>query len=109
MRGPNGPNGSNGSTGPTGPTGPTGSGGGTGPTGPTGAAGPTVTTADAVKSYAFCWKAGANSAALAAGATIAGSGLKFSGTYDANGTPSGTWRCMGYAAFGRYSTYIRIS
>ena len=48
----------------------------------------------------------------AAGTTWAASGLRYSnGNYTSfSGTPNGTWRVMGYSAYGASSTlYIRIS
>jgi hypothetical protein len=67
----------------------------------------------AVGTYAFLWNAG-TSTNYAAGSTLAGSNLRYAGVLSAgttpsgyaapanvaqSGTPSGTWRLMGYSLF----------
>jgi hypothetical protein len=52
----------------------------------------------AVGTYAFC--SNRTAAAVLPGSTVAGSNLRYTNAYNgtlASPTPSGTWRCMGYA------------
>jgi len=71
----------------------------------------------AIGTYALCRRV-SGSGSLAAGATVSGSELQYSstnaGASGSSGTPSGTWRVMGYlettgTASGAVSLFLRIS
>ena len=68
----------------------------------------------AVGTYAFLKTASAIYANIAAGATRAGSALRYAGVHESDntytfvgssGTPSGTWRCMGYLYYSGNECY----
>jgi hypothetical protein len=66
--------------------------------------------AGAVGSYALL-RSLTNTGAVNPGDTLAGSDLRYSSVFnEATGTPSGTWRALGYAVFNdRAVVYLRIS
>lgn len=79
----------------------------------------------AVGTYAFLMVNNTSSFSVSAGSTSAGSSLRYAGnnsttagSYSYSGTPSGTWRCMGYAikttigcsdAYSQATVWLRIS
>ena len=68
------------------------------------------TSAGAVETYAFL-RADTDSTSISAGSTVSGSAMRYSNAnFDKSGTPSGTWRCMGYSPNRSFpTTYLRIS
>jgi len=68
------------------------------------------TSAGAAETYAFL-RADTDSSSISAGSTVSGSTMRYSNAnFDKSGTPSGTWRCMGYSPNRSFpTTYLRIS
>ena len=68
------------------------------------------TATGATGTYAFL-RADTDSSSISAGSTVSGSTMRYSNAnFDKSGTPSGTWRCMGYSPNRSFpTTYLRIS